>query len=453
VYVLGDRSRGGGGLDIEARALSITDGAGVATTAFQGRGANIRVAADSILLNFGSISGGNSENSESVQGGGASGRISIDTRILVIDHGSVSGGFGTTGRSGNIVIRARESIEMIGSISSAADFEAAAGRVEIRAPRIEIVQGLVSSSTRGTGSAGQVLVVADNLGIRAGGRMTATTSGSGAGGKIAIRAGDLVVDGPGTIVNTESTGPGAAGAIDIRARNVSLVGGGQISSRSSGTGEGGRISIRADTFRSSDGVVTTQALTSDGGDIDFRVGHLFHLANSRITTAVGQGAGAGGNIAIDPIVVVLDRSEIRADASGGPGGNIAMVAGTVLQKASVISASSERSVSGNVTLTGETTLGVETVRLSDQFTGAAELLHTRCAARSPAQHASRFTTGTAGVAAEPGDWLGSLLAPDRGTGATDAAPSRPGAVGPRGGFGFGVEPGQEACAPATSPVR
>jgi hypothetical protein len=38
------------------------------------------------------------------------------------------------------------------------------------------------------------------------------------------------------------------------------------------------------------------------------------------------GAGQWGNITIAPRCVILDRSQIRADAFGGPGGNVRIAA-------------------------------------------------------------------------------------------------------------------------------
>ena len=57
---------------------------------------------------------------------------------------------------------------------------------------------------------------------------------------------------------------------------------------------------------------------------------MIRLRDSQITTAVGSGRGAGGNITIDPEFVVLENSQISANAFGGPGGNITIRAGVLL---------------------------------------------------------------------------------------------------------------------------
>ena len=60
-----------------------------------------------------------------------------------------------------------------------------------------------------------------------------------------------------------------------------------------------------------------------------------------MTATVRTGVGKGGNITIDPQFVVMQGSQVRADALGGPGGNIHIVAAVFLaDPASQVSASS-----------------------------------------------------------------------------------------------------------------
>ena len=74
--------------------------------------------------------------------------------------------------------------------------------------------------------------------------------------------------------------------------------------------------------------MTTEAREADGGNIQITAHNLIRLQDSQITTAVGSGEGAGGNITIDTIdsaFVILANSQITANAFGGPGGNIDIV--------------------------------------------------------------------------------------------------------------------------------
>src|SRR2546422_10501939 len=82
---------------------------------------------------------------------------------------------------------------------------------------------------------------------------------------------------------------------------------------------------------------------------------MAHLIKSQIITSVGSGQGKGGNITIDPRFVVLDNSQIRADAFGGPGGNVKIVADVYLTTDSVVSASSTLGVPGTLNVQASTT--------------------------------------------------------------------------------------------------
>jgi len=51
---------------------------------------------------------------------------------------------------------------------------------------------------------------------------------------------------------------------------------------------------------------------------------LLYLSHSQVTTSVAGGSGTGGNITIDPVFIVLDSSDIIANAYEGSGGNISL---------------------------------------------------------------------------------------------------------------------------------
>ena len=73
--------------------------------------------------------------------------------------------------------------------------------------------------------------------------------------------------------------------------------------------------------------------------------------NSSISTSVLGGVGSGGNITIDPNVVVLQNSQVIAQAVQGAGGNITITTPLYLADfSSTVSASSERGVNGTVTI-------------------------------------------------------------------------------------------------------
>src|SRR5829696_2139677 len=97
------------------------------------------------------------------------------------------------------------------------------------------------------------------------------------------------------------------------------------------------------------GLISTEATTANGGNIRLSVRDLMYLVDSQITTSVKGALGNGGNILIDPHLLVLQRSSIIAQAVRGHGGDITIIADQFLRSAdSLVSASSELGISGTV---------------------------------------------------------------------------------------------------------
>jgi hypothetical protein len=157
--------------------------------------------------------------------------------------------------------------------------------------------------------------------------------------------------------------------------------------------------------------VTTQARQADGGNISVTAGRMVHLIKSRITTSVESGTGQGGNITIDPRFVILDNSEIRADAFGGPGGNVRIVADVYLTTDSAVSASSALGVPGAINIQATTTsVSATLARLPEAVAQAATLLRASCATRFASGKASSLVvSGREGLPLEPGSFLASPL--------------------------------------------
>jgi hypothetical protein len=181
-----------------------------------------------------------------------------------------------------------------------------------------------------------------------------------------------------------------------------------VSTRSTGSGNSGNILIRAnDLFQSQNSQVTTEATQAFGGNIDIQTQRMIQLTDSRIVTSVQSGAGDGGNITIDPQFLILDNTQILAQAVAGNGGNISIVAGTMMVSPdSVINASSQTGISGLVAIQAPVNnVATALSRLSQTPLNAAELLTARCSARLREGRTSSLTlAGRDGVPAEPGSW-------------------------------------------------
>jgi large exoprotein involved in heme utilization and adhesion len=197
------------------------------------------------------------------------------------------------------------------------------------------------------------------------------------------------------------------------ANQVQLSDGAVISAKSTGTGNAGNILINAsDSLVMQNSSITTETTQSDGGDIHIQVGRLVQLTDSQITASVQGGTGNGGNITIDPQFVILQGSQIIANAFGGNGGNILIVAGVFFADPfSTISASSTLGISGTVSIQAPvTSLSGTLAPLPGEIVQATELLQARCAARIAGGTSGSFVVaGRDGLPPEPGGLLPSPL--------------------------------------------
>ena len=220
-------------------------------------------------------------------------------------------------------------------------------------------------------------------------------------------------NGVGSGIASGTLGSGVGGNIVLQAQRLELNDGGTISVLSLGAGDAGNIVLQAGkTFRSRHGAVTAEAEQADGGNIQLTVGSLVELRNSQITATVGTGVGKGGNITIDPQFVVMQGSQVRADAFGGPGGNVRIVAGVFLaDPESRVSASSALNIPGTVDIQAPvTSISGAVAPLPQEFAPLSELLRDRCAGRLREGRVSRLVLGGRdGVPSEPGSLLLSPL--------------------------------------------
>jgi len=381
---------------------------------------------------------------------GMAGSLNVDARTVELRDGAqISSSTGGTGDAGSVVVNAAESIRISGESSGifstvGAGASGRGGSVRVTTQLLAIDEGLIDASTFGDGDAGSVGVKVGELQLVNGGQIRSFSGGydvannnqlvvgKGAAGSVSIDAtGSVTISGttasgfPSGLL-AETRGEGAGGNVTLTAHYLTLSDGATISSSSVGTGLAGDVRITlGDTLTMRNASIATQALTSDGGNIVITVPRLIDMVDSRITTSVQSGVGGGGNIAIDPDFLVLQRSQIIANAFGGPGGNIDIVAGQLIADPySVIEASSALGIDGNVTIDAPNPdVGSNLVVLPESFLDVAGLLQPTCgAARSGLS--SLVQVGRGGLPADPDGYLPSS------TGiAVPAAPSPGAALG------------------------
>ena len=390
-----------GTIIVRARSLSLRDASLSAVTNAEDDGAtlgiDVELTGDLALAGESSIETGSGD-----EGGAGAIRIQAAS-VALADESEILSTVSGEGFGGAIAITAAN-IELSGDSEIGSDVEGGGsgtgGHVSITADRITLravgdSAPEISSDTEGAGDAGGVSLSADVLRLESdagsaerSGVFTNSkpdddgVAGGGNAGPLDIQVGRLELINSDIVSRTETAGRG--GDIAIAAGRIDALGS-SISAESTGSGDAGNIRIFDNSsVNLVNSRITTEALSAYGGNVSITSLDEVFLRDSSISTDVGSGVGDGGNIDIDPTFVVLQRSEITANAVGGDGGNIDIVADYfVVTPDSRIEASSQRGIDGEINVTApEVALENGVVPLPVSYLDAAQLLSARCAARA-----------------------------------------------------------------------
>jgi len=299
-----------------------------ATTQASGRGGNIVVEAPSVLLDGGVLF------SRTRFGVGEQGGIIVRSEDLRLQNGGgvISGSDGGD-RSGSFILIEARSIFMdrASAISSSTTGSGDAGRVTINAQRVKLTDAsTIQSVSRGSGSAGDLVL---NIGE------SFEMSERRVVNYVDFFSGPQVLW-PGGLL-AQATGSGNAGRIFLRAPSV-LLDDGRILSTALLSGQGGRVEIQADNLTMRNGAQvdtrSTAGSTGDAGSIDIAVSGRFEISGLSLVDgafsglyAQTQGNGRGGSIGVAADTLVVDRGLIRSSAgASGNAGTIRVRAGDVV---------------------------------------------------------------------------------------------------------------------------
>ncbi|MFP5268996.1 two-partner secretion domain-containing protein [Coleofasciculus sp.] len=342
---------GSGDVQVQGNHITLTDGSQISsiTVGSVSAGTINVIASDSLELLGTSEEGFSSNLDTRTFSDGKAGDLRITTERLIIKDGagvSTSSTFfspiqtpsSVKGQSGNVRITASESVEIIGSSPQGG-------------------ASAVTVATDTAGNAGILEINTQQLIIRAGGQVSAATVAAGQGGTLVVNASDSVeisgigIDKNGQVISstleTDSLGTGNAGNLAITTNNLRIQDGGKISAVTSGTGQGGTLTVSAsDTVE-----VIGQGLGGDG-----------RVIPSRLEVS-SEGTGDAGNLEIATNNLRLrDGAEIRATSTQAGGGNIDITAEDIrLRDGSLISASVFRSIGGggNITINSDVFIALE----------------------------------------------------------------------------------------------
>lgn len=359
-----------GDIQIQGRKIQIEDRA-VISALNQGEraGGSIEIGASESLVIIGNRQDneGDTNLNTSTIGAGKAGDITVKTkRLILLDGGSIfTNALEGKGQSGNLTVNASESVEIIG-ISPTTDRTSSLN---------------VSTDPLSTGNAGQLKIDTPSLIVRDGGRISAETFGKGDGGALNISASSIEIVGSAITVSGQDTG--AAGNLEIKANKLEL---------------DNSASIQANT-------------AAGGGNINLIADRIRLRHNSKISTNA-TGMATGGNIAIDTdTLVVLEDSDITANAERGFGGRVNLNAKGIFQDFnSEITATSELGTqfSGIVQInTPDVDLETNLQELKAEFITAEQVIASSCLTRRNASAGKFVVTGTGGLPYNPYDPLRS----------------------------------------------
>jgi filamentous hemagglutinin family protein len=312
-----------GNLTIETGKLNLSNGGQIAASTFgTGNAGNLTVnASDSVDLN-GEGQGLTLLTSQvNSTGRGNAGELVINTKRLSVRNGAqVSTNTFGIGNAGNLTIRASDSVEL-----------SSQGGVFAR---------VASQQARGTG--GNLTIETGRLSVTDGSRVSTSTLGEGNAGNLLIKSDSVELNGEGqglTLLTSQvnSTGRGNAGELVINTKRLSVTNGAEVLTSTFGIGNAGNLTIRAsDSVELSNqgrvsATVQPQA-RGTGGNLTIETGRLSVRDGSQVSTGT-SGEGNGGNLLIKArdLVEVLGTekpggsSDLGADVrtrSGAKGGDL-----------------------------------------------------------------------------------------------------------------------------------
>ena len=447
----------GGNVLIEANHISVGGGAQVsANTIGKGSGGTLTINAQESVELFGTDGEIPSGLVVGTFGFGDAGDLILKTnRLSIRDGATISAstlGLGD-GKGGNLNVDASESVEVVGQstegkqLSSSIAAEAGnllgflinrpnitsttdkgkAGSIGIITPRLIVRDGSeISASTSVRGNAGSITVKANSLEATNGGKLLTATQASGRAGDINLEISDRITlrgTASGIFANTTPDSTGDGGSIFIDPIEVHITDGAGIAVDSQGQGNGGSLTLQADTLNLDGGFLSAATASGTGGNVTLQIADSLQLRRNSEISAQATGTAEGGNIEIDTnflLAFLSENNDIIANAAEGQGGRIQInaqgVFGTQFREQlnpslSDINASSEIGLDGVVEInTPDVDLQNSLTQLAANFASPDQVVAGSCIARRNVERGSFTVTGTGGLPRNPYEAISSRYA-------------------------------------------
>lgn len=336
-----ERGRGvSGAVVLISPVVSITNGALIEAKLDDnaiGTGSTITIVADSVEIRDSTLALDADRGSI-----GNSGDLRIEARTISLDDGaSISTSTNGTGNAGVTDLRASESIRVNAStIAGAVESRAIGngGTVSIQTPSLRLSAGsTLQTQTEGEGFGSTIVLSVENLSLTEGAQISASTFGDFPGGNVTIRATGTVridgfasppedlrngAEGTASAILADALGTGDAGSLNLDADRLELANGALIRVDSETDGFGGNIQINAPEIQLDDAQLTANAATGDRANISITSQDV-RLTNTSLIATNATNRATGGNININTETLIAQHnSDITANAEDSFGGQI-----------------------------------------------------------------------------------------------------------------------------------
>ncbi|MGE0415440.1 MAG: filamentous hemagglutinin N-terminal domain-containing protein [Acetobacteraceae bacterium] len=287
----------------------------------EGRGGN-----GSVHIRAGTLDFAASEVDADNYGSGTGGLVSLhgDNAVTVRDGSIIQSVAYASGRGGDLEISA-----------------GAQGSIVVDASTIE-----AGSLTAAEG--GRISLTGGRLAVRNGAQIFSSVVGQGAGGAIDIAAGDITLDGPGTLVVSLTNGAsltdmaggsvtsGSGGPVHVTGTTLAVTNGAQLVTRTNGDGAGGILEVAiaggvrvngtaGDPDNTGSAIATVATGGGMGGNLTIRADSLF-VGDQGFLVSNSYGSGAGGAmhlvIAKDILLTTAGNINTNAHDAGRGGGTM-----------------------------------------------------------------------------------------------------------------------------------
>ncbi len=307
----------GGNLTLNTPNLTVAGGASISTSVFSsGRGGELRVNARQIdIRGEDVVSGFESNLAARTFNSGNAGSLTIETdRLLVRDGGQVSVSTFRQGNGGTLTVNATQSV--IASGDTGLNRSGLFARV----------------NSNGTGRGGDLIINTPTLTIQAGAAVSSAVFGTGQGGNVTVNAGQsiqVVGAGPRFVssLTAFADNTGNAGNVTLTTRQLQVQNGGEISTGTFSSAQGGRLTIQATDSVEVSGVspdanqypstifVDTSG-TGNAGSLRLDTGRLSILNGGQVSAGT-SGAGQGGSLVVNAQDIQISGSVPATPAAIG----------------------------------------------------------------------------------------------------------------------------------------